>query len=57
MKTIPQLCDKHNVSRTTIYREVSAGRLKLTKIGNASRVSEKHEMEWLDSLPVVSGAA
>lgn len=48
---IPEFLDLYSISRTAFYREVSAGRLTLTKIGNASRVAIADADAWATSLP------
>jgi hypothetical protein len=57
LQTVPQFCERHNISRSALYREVREQRLKLTKIAGSSRISPVHEVEWLNSLRVVTGAA
>ena len=39
------------VSRTSFYRLVQDGALRLTKIGRASRVAEIDAKAWADALP------
>ena len=56
LKTVPQFCDDHSISRSTFYRQVRQGAIKLTKIGDATRVAPEHEAEWLKGLPVVQAA-
>jgi len=48
---IPEFLELYSISRTAFYREVSAGRLSLTKIGNASRVAIADAESWLAALP------
>lgn len=38
------------LSRSAIYREIGAGRLKTVKIGRAVRVREQDLIEFIDSL-------
>lgn len=53
---IPEFLDVYSISRTAFYREVSAGRLTLTKIGNASRIRAEDAEAWAASLPKWSAA-
>jgi predicted DNA-binding transcriptional regulator AlpA len=48
---IPEFLELYSISRTAFYREVSAGRLMLTKIGNASRVAAEDAEAWASALP------
>jgi predicted DNA-binding transcriptional regulator AlpA len=48
---IPEFLDLYSISRTAFYREVGAGRLTLTKIGNASRVAIADADAWAAALP------
>lgn len=54
--TIKQFCEINNCSRSTVYREVKAGRLSLHKMGRASRIAESDGIAWQDQL-VASGRA
>jgi predicted DNA-binding transcriptional regulator AlpA len=53
---IPEFLELYSISRTAFYREVSAGRLVLTKIGNASRIAIGDAEEWASALPKLGGA-
>ena len=48
---IPEFLELYSISRTAFYREVTAGRLLLTKIGNASRIAQEDAAAWVASLP------
>jgi predicted DNA-binding transcriptional regulator AlpA len=48
---IPEFLELYSISRTAFYREVSAGRLMLTKIGTASRVTMEDAEAWAAALP------
>lgn len=39
------------------YREVAAGRIRLRKMGTATRIAREDMEAWMAALPVVSGAA
>ena len=53
---ISEFLELYSISRTAFYREVAAGRLLLTKIGNASRVAQEDAASWVDSLPKAGNA-
>lgn len=40
-----------DISRATFYREVSAGKLKIRKLGNKTLVTRVDAEAWLASLP------
>jgi predicted DNA-binding transcriptional regulator AlpA len=48
---IPEFLELYSISRTAFYREVSAGRIILTKIGSASRVAVADAENWVATLP------
>jgi predicted DNA-binding transcriptional regulator AlpA len=48
---IPEFLELYSISRTAFYREVTAGRLILTKIGNASRITVEDADAWAAALP------
>ncbi|NLZ43192.1 MAG: helix-turn-helix domain-containing protein [Comamonadaceae bacterium] len=50
--TIEELAEAAGLGRTTIYREVKSGRLRLTKIGKRSIITVAEAERWL---AVVSG--
>lgn len=55
--TVAAFLTRYSISRTEFYRQVNAGRIRLTKLGNASRVARKDAEEWAASLPVRTGTA
>lgn len=54
---IPNFCERYGCSRTTAYREAAAGRLRLTKMGAATRVHEDDAEAWAALLRAESPAA
>jgi len=54
---ILEFLELYSISRTAFYREVSAGRITLTKIGKASRVAIDDAEAWVASLPKMDRAA
>lgn len=55
--TIKDVCTRYSIGRTTLYREAAAGRLRLRKMGTATRVTRKDVEAWMSALPIVTGAA
>jgi excisionase family DNA binding protein len=45
------------MGRTSLYRLVKAGQLRITKIGRASRIAKADAKAWADSLPTTGGEA
>lgn len=54
---IPEFLELYSISRTAFYREVSAGRLPLVKIGKASRIAIDDAEAWAAALPKMDRAA
>lgn len=55
--TIKDVCTRYSIGRTTLYREVAAGRLRLRKMGTATRVAREDVEAWMAALPTITGAA
>ena len=55
--TIKDVCTRYSIGRTTLYREAAAGRLRLRKMGTATRVARKDVEAWMSALPIVTVAA
>ena len=47
---------QYAISRTQTYREIHAGRLRLTKLGTASRIARADAEAWKATLPVRTGS-
>lgn len=45
--SLHDLCQTVSVSRSFVYKEVSAGRLKKTKVGRKTLFLKTHVIEWL----------
>lgn len=50
--SMPAACDLLDVSRATLDREVARGRLRVVKVGSASRITADELARYLASLPV-----
>lgn len=57
LMTVADFLRRYSIGRTTFYREVAAGRIRLRKLGIASRVARADAEQWADSLPVSAGRA
>ena len=55
--TVAEFCDRYSIGRTSLYREVNAGRLKLRKFGTATRIALADAEAWAASLPEYRGEA
>jgi hypothetical protein len=57
LMTVGDFLARYRIGRTTFYREVAARRLKLRKLGSATRIARSDAQAWADGLPVREGAA
>lgn len=57
MMPMTEFCSIYRIGRTTAYREVAAGRLKVRKLGAATRIARTDAEAWFASLPVRQGGA
>lgn len=55
MMKLPQFCERYATSRSAAYREISAGRLRVTKVGRAVRIKLEDAEAWAASLPTHGG--
>jgi hypothetical protein len=53
--TVADFCARYSVGRTSLYREVNAGRLKLRKFGSATRIARCDAEAWANGLPIRDG--
>lgn len=44
-----------NVGRSTIYNQISNGKLKIRKVGSRTLIAYEDAINWLNSLPTQSG--
>jgi hypothetical protein len=54
--TIFDFCRTYSISRTSAYNEINAGRLKIRKIGRATRVAEEDAEAWFAACAVAPEA-
>ncbi|MEP0391877.1 MAG: helix-turn-helix domain-containing protein [Erythrobacter sp.] len=57
MMKLPEFCVKYGVSRSAVYREISASRLRVTHIGRSVRIKVEDAEAWAASLPTKGGEA
>jgi len=57
MMPIAEFCIRYRIGKTTAYREVAAGRLKIRKLGSATRIARADAEAWAASLPTREGEA
>lgn len=51
--TLPEVCSRYKLSRSTLYRLNRSGALKIIKFGRASRIFVADVEAWAASLPVL----
>jgi excisionase family DNA binding protein len=47
----------YSMGRTSLYRAVNAGQIRITKIGRSSRIAKADAKAWADNLPTTGGEA
>jgi hypothetical protein len=52
LMTVSDFLTTYRISRSEFYRQASAGRIRLRKLGTASRVACSDAEAWAQSLPV-----
>jgi hypothetical protein len=57
LMTLADFRQRYSISNTQLYREVAAGRLRLRKLGTASRIAREDAEAWAASLPIREGEA
>jgi len=57
LMTVGDFLVRYSIGRTSLYREVAANRLRLRKMGTATRISRADAEAWADSLPSRTGQA
>lgn len=55
--TVADFCARYSISRTSLYREVAAKRLRIRKFGKATRITRADAEAWVASLPTVEKEA
>lgn len=57
LMTVAEFLTRYSIGRTTLYREVAAQRLRLRKLGTATRIARSDAEAWAESLPIRTGEA
>lgn len=57
LMSMKQFCESYTCGRTSAYREIAAGRLRIRKFGSATRIARADAEAWAASLPIREGAA
>lgn len=55
--TLGQVCQRYQVSRSTVYRLAHGGAFTIVKFGRSSRIAFDEAEAWAASLPVMGGRA
>jgi len=50
LSTIMQFSARTGISRSGIYREIEAGKLKVVRLGRSVRIREQDIQAWCDAL-------
>ena len=51
--TIPEMCNRAGISRSTAYLEIRAGRLVAVKSGRRTLIRHDDLVRWLEELPAM----
>ncbi len=54
--TVSDLAERHDISESTVRREINNGRLEAIKIRRCARITDAAEQRWLDWLQKLSRA-
>ncbi len=46
-KSVKQFCEDHGITKPTFYNEVNAGRIRVFKIGNLTKISNIAEEQYI----------
>lgn len=57
LMTLADFRQRYSISSSQLYREVQAGKIRLRKLGTASRIARADAEKWANSLPVIERAA
>ena len=49
--TIEEFCKAYGIGRTFVYKEISAGRLRVKKAGRRTIILAADAKDWRESLP------
>jgi len=57
LMTVADFLARYSIGRTSFYREVAAQRIRIRKLGTASRIARTDAEAWAASLPIREGGA
>ncbi len=57
LMTVADFLARYSIGRTSFYREVAAQRIRIRKLGTASRIARTDAEAWAASLPIRDGGA
>jgi excisionase family DNA binding protein len=55
--SVSQFCKRNSISRTMVYKEAQAGRLRIHKLGRKALIMVEDEAAWREALPVFTSGA
>ncbi len=55
--TVGDFLSRYSLSRSELYRQANAGKIRLTKLGSATRIARADAEAWVSALPVGTGGA
>lgn len=56
LMTVREFLAAFRISRSSFYREINAGRLRVVKLGRATLVTRDDAEHWMANLPEIAGA-
>ncbi len=54
---VPAACLRLGLSRTMLYREIAAGRLRAVKVHSRTLITREDQAAWLKRLPAMASKA
>lgn len=57
LMTVSEFCTRYSIGRTTAYRLAADNKLKMRKLGTATRIARSDAEAWAKSLPAREGGA
>lgn len=57
LMSMKEFLQHYSIGRTTAYRECAAGRLKVRKLGSATKIARADAEEWASNLPLLREGA
>jgi len=57
MVRVREACQMFSISRSELYRRISAGDIEAIKIGRSTRIVKASVLRWINGLPRLNGNA